>query len=157
DTSISLLGAAGVSFIQEAGFELPVEVDGMLMLGRNVFFEPVLHNGDQVQSAVKQAIGAIAAGLPIIIGSHSINYIDPFTAKAALGRTGLSRLLSCLCQYFPDLRFASDRDFLLAWQNRASDWFRAPSAGECVERCRRFLAAGFRRRVFGPSTPMADG
>ena len=57
--------------------------DGLTPIERNVTFEPVLSDGDAVARATKKASEAVAAGLPILISSHSTNYISRFIDRAA--------------------------------------------------------------------------
>ena len=138
DSTLDLLHCSGVSVIQSASHEAPHDTRGLLSLGRNVFFEPVLGDkpGAVIERAIEQAEGAVVAGLPIIVCSHSINYISRFLGKGALGRDALATFLTKLMAQFRELRFASDVELLAAWRRRDPDWIRPPSSSEITARAR---------------------
>ena len=134
-----LLLREGIGVTQDRHGDVPFELGGMLFLGRNVAFEPCLGESYNLTQAVAEASQAVAAGSPIVICSHSINYVSRFLNQAEFARGQLAQLLAQLKLQFPDLRFASDREFRSAWQNHASGWFRQPTPAEKEERIRRHL------------------
>jgi O-antigen/teichoic acid export membrane protein len=140
ELTYALFARAGIGVVEEGVWAVPQDDGGVLRLGRNVSFEPVLDEGDQVERALAQAAECVAAGLPITICTHSINYVSRFLGRAAQGREDLSRLLNGLRERFPNLRFASDRELLKAWRDDDDDWFRTATAAERMERIRRRAA-----------------
>jgi O-antigen/teichoic acid export membrane protein len=139
DVTRKLFGRAGIAVIQGRYGDIPLEEDGLLFLGRNVAFEPCLQAEDAVASAMAEASQAVAAGAPIVICTHSINYVSRFLGRAEFARGELARLLAALQARFPNLRFASDAEFLSAWRGRTDGWFREPTQMEQAERIRHYL------------------
>jgi len=113
----------GIEAVQNVGAGLPERVDGLLEIGRNVFFEPALEEGDVVGRALAQAKSAVARSVPIVICTHSINYLSRFVGAAERSREGLRKLLRSLLEDLPDLRFARTLDLVDAWTTGNSDWF----------------------------------
>ena len=103
---------------------------GLLQLNRNVHFEPVLSESEAVSNALRQAERAVLCGTPIIICTHSINYITRFVGAAERSRQLLQQLLASLLELFPNLRFAGAGEVTDAWRNGRQDWFLGPSAEE---------------------------
>jgi hypothetical protein len=103
--------------------------DGLIELQRNVTFEPVLEEGEVVARALDQARRAVAQGAPIVICTHSINYVTRFARGAERSRELLRKLLGSLLVLFPDLRFARAGEVIDALKSARSDWFRvSPSS-----------------------------
>lgn len=124
----------GVEAVQANGEGLLSRQDGMLHIQRNVSFEPTLHDGDPVAPALKQAVRAVRNGFPIVICSHSLNFITPHIGKAAQSRESLRRLLEQLLELFPDLRFASDGELLGSLAKNDTAWWRKPTMNEIAHR-----------------------
>jgi hypothetical protein len=102
----------------------PLETDGALIeFQRNVTFEPVLEEGDVVARALDQAQRAVARDAPIVICTHSINYVTRFVGGAERSRELLRELLASLLHAFPDLRFARAGDVIDALKSGRPDWF----------------------------------
>jgi hypothetical protein len=108
----------------------PLEAgEGLLELQRNVTFEPVLEDGDVVARALGQARRAVAQGTPIVVCTHSINYVARFVGRAERSRELLRTLLRSLLEAFPNLRFARASEVVDALRSARSDWFRiSPSS-----------------------------
>ena len=120
-----------IEAVQSVG-DGPLSVNlGLLDLQRNVTFEPVLDEGDVVAQALAQARGAVARGAPVVICTHSINYLTRFVGSADRSRELLRKLRVSLVECFPDLRFARTDEVIDAWRSRPSEWFRAsPPLGQ---------------------------
>jgi len=131
-----LWAEAQIDCVQGFGRDPLVRRAGLLLLSRNVTFEPVFSEGDCVGKAVAEAKQAVSRGEPIIICSHSISYISRYLERAASSRVLLEDLLKTLLREFPDLRFASDADVADAYGR--SDWFRSATASEIAGRSLRF-------------------
>jgi len=102
----------------------PLETNNALIeFQRNVTFEPVLEEGDVVARALDQAQRAVARDAPIVICTHSINYVTRFVGGAERSRELLQQLLVSLLDAFPDLRFARAGDVIDALKSARSDWF----------------------------------
>ena len=125
---------AGLRVVQTSERCLPYYRSGMLVIPRNVFFEPVLTEEDSVARALDAAEASVGAGLPIVICSHSINYIERHLGRAARGRAGLSSLLDGLMMRFPDLRFAHDKIIYGTYKMRDTRWWRKPTRDEVKSR-----------------------
>ena len=108
--------------------------NGMIFLERNVSLEPALDKTTGAEAAIDAARHAVQRGLPIIICSHSINYISRFLGYAAEGRRELGELLHGLLKAFPNLRFANNANIVSAWKTKDPDWFRAPTSREIAAR-----------------------
>lgn len=126
--------AAGLKVLQTTEARFPYMEKGMLVLSRNVFFEPVLDADSTVEKALARAESVIQAGMPVIISSHSINYMQRHLGRAQYGRDSLSRLLTGLLDRFPNLRFANDESVWQALIHRDGDWWRTPCSTELRER-----------------------
>jgi hypothetical protein len=108
----------------------------MIILQRNVPFEPALDGAAVVEKALSDARRAVECGFPIIVCSHSINYISRFLGYADKGRRQLGDLLRGLLETFPNLRFASDDDITSAWNANDQRWFRPAMRREITARLR---------------------
>ncbi len=106
----------------------------LVILERNVAFEPALTRAAAVEKAIGAACRAVECGFPIIVCSHSINYISRFLGYAEEGRRHLGVLLRRLLEVFPNLRFAADCDIVLAWRTNDPGWFRPPTTREIAVR-----------------------
>ena len=113
-----------IEAVQSVGAGCLAMNDGLLDLQRNVTFEPVLDEGDVVARALDQAKGAVGRGTPVVICTHSINYITRFVGGADRSRELLRKFLVSLVDRFPDLRFARTDEVIDAWRNATPDWFK---------------------------------
>ena len=142
DVTRRLLEENGVAGIQLPSKAPPVRDGGLVVLGRNVAFEPALWKSDRaalIEQALADGEAAVARGTPIIICSHSINYMTRFLDRAEEARSDLALFLGRLKDRFPDLRFAGDADLIRAWKLANPAWFRPPTLREQAE---RLLEAG---------------
>lgn len=124
--TLRLLGGLGVQSNQTVHGRGIVEVEGLASVGRNVVLEPVLADeapSASIARAVRDSLDAAARGLPIVVCTHSINYVDRFNHQAAQGRIVLTEFLTRLVAELPDLRFASVPELVEAWQTAKADWF----------------------------------
>jgi hypothetical protein len=101
----------GIRVMQVAGRQIPMICDDYLLLVRNIAFEPALDGGKSMPDLLRSARKAVAAGVPIIVCSHSINYVSRFNDKAQSSRSLLKEFLERLRDEFPDLRFSNDASF----------------------------------------------
>jgi hypothetical protein len=137
DTTFRTAANLGIKVFQTAGGGTPKEDKRQLTLPRNVHFEPLLFPDESMDVQLKQAAKAVAAGLPIVICSHSINYISRFNKGRQISLDKLSELLSTLLQQYPDLRFSNDKELSEAYRERNLDWFRRPKFAQVLNRLRR--------------------
>jgi hypothetical protein len=140
-------GFEAAQFVGQSGISA---LGSMVILERNVAFEPALSDAPDVEKAIEAASRAVECGFPIIVCSHSINYISRFLGYAEEGRCYLGELLERLLKAFPNLRFASDDDIVSAWAANDPDWFRAPTLREIGARSDSLIRQGFvtaRRRA----------
>jgi hypothetical protein len=93
------------------GRQVPMMFDSYLLLFRNLAFEPMLNEGVDMQDLLRSARKAVAAGVPIVACSHSINYVSRFNDRAQFSRDLLRELLERLRDEFPDLSFSNDARF----------------------------------------------
>lgn len=135
--TLSLLKEFRIGSIQtvhQSGF---VEVGGVVSTGRNVAFEPVLVQVSPrrlVDGAYGEAICAARRGQPIVICSHSINYMSRFVNRSAEALQALQALLRRLVQDLPDLRFCHVDEAVEAWRRRDPEWYRSPRPREILAR-----------------------
>lgn len=84
-------------------------VEGLMYLNRNVFYEPFSNSKENwVESAWKQINLAFNKDLPVIMGTHRINYIgtlDENNRKQSL--RGLGEILARVIKKWPDVVFMS--------------------------------------------------
>jgi hypothetical protein len=118
----------GIESMQNVGDQPLATENGLLQLHRNVEFEPALSENDVVPRALAQAARAVSRGTPVVVCTHSINYITRFVRRAEDSREVLRRLITSLLELYPDLRFASARGVFDAWREERSGWFSSPSA-----------------------------
>jgi hypothetical protein len=121
---------ASIQVVQTAERCLPYYRCGLLVLPRNVFFEPVFSDSDAVDLALESAEAAVSSGLPVVICSHSINYMERHLKRAAYGRAALSSLLNRLLARFPNLRFAHDANVYDTYTRHNPEWWRKPTGSE---------------------------
>jgi hypothetical protein len=138
DVTQRLWRDAGIESLQTVGPRAISMTAGAVRVERNVAFEPVLGGGDVVARAMDAVRRAVRRGAPIVICSHSINYITRFTAGAERGRALLKTFLRAMLDEFPDLRFANTRSLVDAWKAADEGWFSEPSL---AQRFRRIGAA----------------
>ncbi|OSM03960.1 hypothetical protein [Magnetofaba australis] len=127
--SVALAASYGVKGVQWFGGALPEERDGMLHLARNLEFEPALKATD-LDAILAQARDLVSAGLPLIISTHSINFISRHVNQRDRSLALLTELLSRLKQAFPDILFSHDSEFVTRYHQRDAEWWRAPTWGE---------------------------
>ena len=133
-TTKSIWRAHCIESCQSVGL-LPLKTsDGLVQLSRNVSFEPVLSEDDVISVALREAQRAVLFGTPIVICTHSINYVTRFVGAAERSRELLRQLLLSLLERFPDLRFASAAEVTRAWRENRADWFWDPSAEQRARR-----------------------
>lgn len=138
-TTLGLLATSGIrsnQIVTSGGLCLSGNV---VSVGRNVVFEPLLSadgSAAAVERAVSQSLAAAARGQPIVVCSHSINYIDHFNGRAREGRLALGSFLSRLIDVLPDLRFASVPELVDAWSSESPNWFRATGARKLLARAK---------------------
>jgi hypothetical protein len=142
DTTFRVWRQAGIEAAQTVGDDPVARRNGMLVLSRNVRFEPVLDDEATEARALRQARRTVARGMPIVVCSHSINYIERHLGRAGTSRLRLQRFLRSLLDLFPDLRFASDADILDAYHGRTPGWLRPPNTSEIVQRLSSWIRRG---------------
>jgi len=131
----------GIRVVQVMGRQIPMIYDGYLLLVRNLSFEPVLNGGADMQDLLRSAREAVAAGVPIIVCSHSINYVSRFNDKAQFSRSLLKELLERLRDQFPDLRFSNDASFEKDIRMSVQASCNRPDGGQVAARMRYFAKA----------------
>ena len=136
DTTFQIWRRLGLEVVQTKGRGEISETRSMTVLERNVALEPAVDPTADVQSAMDAARQAVRCGFPIVVCSHSINYMSRFLDQAEQGRRQLAELLRRLLDAFPNLRFASDADVASAWRTNDLAWFRAPTPREVAARLR---------------------
>src|SRR5262249_24256153 len=94
------------------------------------------------EKAIGAARRAVECGFPIIVCSHSINYVSRFLGYAEEGRRQLGELVRRLLEAFPNLRFAADADIVSAWRTSDPHWFRLPTTREIAARFRFWMSDG---------------
>jgi hypothetical protein len=129
-TTFRLWRKKGIRIAQTVGPGAIAREHGLLILQRNVFFEPVLSARDVVARALDEATRAVDRGFPVVVCTHSINYQSRFLGKAEDSRMLLRRFVEELLKQFPDLRFARDRDLLDAYRGHRPGWLRAANRAE---------------------------
>jgi hypothetical protein len=130
ETTLRLWRKVGVNIAQTVGPGAMAREHGLLILQRNVFFEPVLSALDVVARALDQATHAVERGFPVVVCTHSINYQSRFVGQAEESRLLLRTFLEALLRKFPQLRFATDMDLFDAYNGRRPGWLRLPSRAE---------------------------
>ena len=126
----------GIRVVQTAGSVGVFDSDRVLVIERNVAFEPLLDDGQVVQKALQRIGNVVAAGWIPVICTHSINYISRYCAGRDNSLQCLATLLREVKHRFPDMRFAHDADVLTAHVNRDRGWFRPPRMQELAHRQR---------------------
>jgi hypothetical protein len=140
DVTCNFWRQAGITVVHTAGGRFG-PYQGVWLTPRNVPFEPVL-NANASRDAVAAAARAFRRGEPLVIGTHSINYISRHLGKSALGREQLGLLLTILRSRHPNLRFAHETELYASWAKRDPAWWRRPTLGERFRR----LTAGTHKR-----------
>lgn len=129
-TTLRLWRNLGLKIAQTVGPGAMAREHGLLILQRNVFFEPVLSAPDAVARALDQATHAVELGFPVVVCTHSINYQSRFVGKAEESRLLLRTFIGELLKKFPELRFATDTDMLDAYRGHRPGWLRLPNRAE---------------------------
>lgn len=132
--SLEIWRSLGIRVVEQIGSGDIISTGGLIHLQRNIFLEPCLSSGDVVETAVRQAIAAVRQGYPMIVCTHSINYISRHLAKAEHGRSALKLFLEKIMGLFPDVRFATDADLVDAVGGSLREWLRVPNATELCAR-----------------------
>jgi hypothetical protein len=141
DTTFRIWRRYGLRVAQVLGRRGISQSRAIIILQRNVPFEPALDGAAVVEKAITDARRAAECGFPIIVCSHSINYISRFLGYADKGRRQLGDLLRGLLEAFPNLRFASDDDIASAWKANDQRWFRPATTREITARLRFCMPA----------------
>lgn len=132
---------SGIRVMQVAGRQIPMICDGYLLLVRNLAFEPALDGCANMPDLIRSARKAVAAGVPIIVCSHSINYVSRFNDKAQFSRSLLKELLERLRDEFPDLRFSNDARFEYEMRTSVQASSNRPDTAQVAARIRYFAKA----------------
>jgi hypothetical protein len=139
DTTFLIWNEVGIEIVQTRRGP-DVDINGsLLVLRRNVDFEPALQPDGSVAAALAQAQAAVARGSPIIVCTHSINYVSRHLGRAQQSRAMLREFLGQLLKTFPDLRFASDVEFADAYMRQDAGWFRPATVKEQAQRMSLFV------------------
>jgi hypothetical protein len=142
DATFAAWADFGIRVVQTAGSIGVSESDRLMVIERNVAFEPLLDDEQVVEKALSCMDKVVAAGWIPVICTHSINYISRYCAGRANSLQCLARLLREVKNRFPDMRFAHDADVLTAYRNRDPAWFRSPRMQELAHR-RRLARTSF--------------
>ena len=127
--SVQLLTARGARIFQWSGLGIPAVRDGAWHLYRNLSFEPALNSFD-LDQAVSRAEALVEAGVPIIICSHSINYLQRHTGMRERSLFLLETFLAALLSRLPDVRFSDDEEYVAALEARLDDWCSTPTVAQ---------------------------
>ena len=136
ETTFEVWAMHGIQVVQTTGTGGLHASDGVMVLERNVFFEPLLDQEQAVERALIRIDAVVDAGLIPVICSHSINYISRHCGGRDDSLQCLARLLREVRVRFPDMRFANDAEILTAYRSGDPGWFRAPRLSESVKRHR---------------------
>ncbi|MBI3675212.1 MAG: hypothetical protein HY243_01165 [Proteobacteria bacterium] len=139
DTTMRLWRKLGIKVAQSVGTGALMDEEGLLTLQRNVFFEPVLLGFDLVTAALDQAMRAAERGFPIVVCSHSINYLTRFSGRASESRLLLGTFVKALLNLYPNLRFATDIDLYDAYEGCTPGWLRQPRPHEIYNRLTSYV------------------
>ena len=131
-TTCKLWQQAGLSVVHNAG-GMAGSKEGLWHLARNVFFEQAL-DANALPTALQAADAAVARGEPIVVCTHSINYVSRHVGLADEGRKQLAALLVALLQRYPDLRFTDEQQLHQSWLKQDQHWWRASSSRERLAR-----------------------
>lgn len=139
DTTFRIWHRRGIEAVQSNGWRGILASREMVFLERNVSFEPALTPDASVEDAIDAARRAVECGFPIVVCSHSINYMSRFLGYAEEGRRQLAEFLRRLLEAFPNLRFATDADLAAAFRTNDPAWFRRPTTREIAVRFRLLI------------------
>lgn len=139
DVTCALWKAEAIPVIHSAS-PVPDLIAGLWNQSRNVFFEPVLQ-ADALAVALSAADAAVRRGEPVVICTHSINYVTRHGDKAAQGLSALRHLLTALLARYPDLRFVHELQLYESLQTLDSAWWRAPTGAERRARLAKLAGA----------------
>jgi len=107
---------------------------------RNVSIEPALESAIDMSSLMAAAHRAVAAGSPIVICTHSINYITRFNGKAEESVSRLVELIERLLDRYPNLGFCDDGRYERSLRAGNGTEFGRPDAGQVGARLRYFAS-----------------
>jgi hypothetical protein len=117
---------AGVRVAQNGpGFDLAphMESGGLLMLYRNVSLEPAIDPLEFTDAnALADARRAIAAGKPVIVSMHAVNFHSTIQNNRDETLKRLDEFLTKLETEFPTLRYVHDEDIWNIVQRGVYDW-----------------------------------
>jgi O-antigen/teichoic acid export membrane protein len=123
DVTVEQYRNAGIQVIQTADGR-PLRIwNGMLNISRNTTFEPLLQGDACVEAALVDAHRAVKQGKPIVVCSHSINYITRHNGYSEKGCAQLDRFLTRLRESFPELAFFHDGLMLSVCNESSETWF----------------------------------
>lgn len=136
DTTFEAWAEQGLQVVQTTGSGGFHASGGIMVLERNVFFEPLLDRDQAVERALRRIGAVVDAGLMPVICSHSINYISRHCGGRDDSLQCLARLLQEVRVRFPDVRFANDAEVHAAYRGSDPGWFRTPRLSESLKRHR---------------------
>jgi len=136
DASFAAWVDCRIRVVQTPGSVGVYESERVMVIERNVAFEPLLDDGQVVEKALNRMRHVVAAGWIPVICTHSINYISRYCAGRDNSLKCLARFLWEVKNSFPEMRFANDADVLTAYSNRDTGWFRPARIQELVHRQR---------------------
>jgi hypothetical protein len=128
DITMNIWKENGIRIVHSGGGFLHRK-HGLAVIARNIFFEPFCDTL-AIENAIRQARQAVACGEPLVISSHSINYISRHLRFAEHGRTSLKNLLHSLLHEFPNLRFVTEATLVETWENQDPTVWRKASFRE---------------------------
>jgi hypothetical protein len=128
DDTVDLWREQGLRVVQTSGGRELKPWNGLLDISRNTNFEPLLHGPEAIELALAEAERAVKQGMPIVICSHSINYITRHNHHGEAGRAMLDQFLSRLLERFPNLAFLDDARLADIWELEPEEWFVSPGA-----------------------------
>jgi hypothetical protein len=130
----------GLRVIQAAGRQMSMDDRGCLVTVRNVSIEPALESAIDMPSLMTAAHRAVVAGLPIVICTHSINYITRFNGRAEESVSRLVEMIKRLLDRYPNLGFCDDGRFERWVRSGNGTAFGRPDAGQVGARLRYFAS-----------------
>ena len=124
----------GIRLVQTAGGRAIHRHHGLLVVERNVRFEPHLDGPSSVASALRRMAEVVECGFPVVVVTHSINYVRRHRVGADQSLRALSEFLEAALARFPGLRFAHDGDILRAYETYDEDWLQSPTPAQVRRR-----------------------
>jgi hypothetical protein len=124
----------GIRLVQTAGGRAIHRHHGLLVVERNVRFEPHLDGASAVAAALRRMAEVVECGFPAVVVTHSINYVRRHRVGVDQSLRALAEFLEGALARFPGLRFAHDGDILHAYETNDEDWLRPPTAAQVRHR-----------------------